>query len=320
MIYLDDGHIRQMGLDWPELAETIRKTALLHGTEEIAQPLKPYLRFRDPANRIIAMPAFVGGDVEACGIKWIASYPGNLGRGLPRAHSALVLNDPATGEPIAFIKGALISALRTAAVSAVMLDAWLKRRGAASFSAGIVGFGPIGRTHLSMLASLFGDRLDQVRLCDLRGVEESAIEDGLRDRTKIVSGWREAYAESDVFLTCTTVGDGYIDLPPRPGTLLLNVSLRDYVEDCVKHLTAAVVDDWTEVCRENTVIERLHLHHGWTRERSVSLKEVLASNGLDRLPPDEPVFFNPMGMAAFDIAAASYYRNKALAMGIGIHL
>lgn len=320
MIYLNDSHIGEMGVDWRELAGTIRQVLRLYGTEEVAQPLKPYLRFRDPANRIIAMPAFVGGEVEACGIKWIASYPGNPARGLPRAHNTIVLNDPATGEPAACFRSNALNALRTAAVSGVMLDAWAAWRGTPSFSAGIVGFGPIGRAHLEMLDSLFGERLETVRLFDPRGVDLQDFDADMRARTFVCRDWREIYDRSDVFITCTTARERYIDRSPRPGALLLNVSLRDYVPDAVKDVNAVVVDDWTEVCRENTDIERLHLLHGWTRERAVTLKEAVIGGGLARFVPGEPVFFNPMGLAAFDIGVAAHYGRKALQTGVGVRL
>lgn len=320
MRYLNDAHIRELGTDWRELTDAIRDAARLYGTDESAQPLKPYLRFRDPANRLIAMPAYLGGTIEACGLKWVASYPGNLERGLPRAHSAIVLNDPATGEPVAFYSGGLLNALRTAAVSGALLDAWLKRRGTAGFKAGIVGFGPIGRAHLAMLGSLFGDRLEEALVFDVRGANAEDADESVRTRTHVVSDWREAHAGSDVFITCTTAARRYIDRAPRPGMLLLNVSLRDYEPDSVKDLHAVVVDDWREVCRENTDIERLHLLHGWTEDRTVALKQALLANGLDRWAADETVFFNPMGLAVFDIAVAAYYWRKALREGIGVEL
>ncbi|CAM3986940.1 2,3-diaminopropionate biosynthesis protein SbnB [Cohnella lubricantis] len=324
MRYLNDGHIRQMGTDWRRLTAVIREAAALYGTEEAVQPLKPYLRFRDPANRLIAMPAYVGSGVDACGVKWVASYPGNLARGLPRAHSVIALNDPSTGEPVAIYSGGLLNALRTAAVSGTMLEAYLKRREEAElpsrFSAGIAGFGPIGRTHLAMLAGLFGSRLEEASVFDPRGASAADIDDGIRSRARIASDWRVAYAEADVFITCTTAAQRYIDRPPRPGMLLLNVSLRDYKPHCVKDLKAVVVDDWREVCRENTDIEQLQQLYGWNEARTVTLKEALLEDGLNRWPAGETVFFNPMGLAVFDIAVAAYYWRTALREGIGVEL
>lgn len=52
---------------------------------EFAQPIKPYLRYNNLKNRIIAMPAYAGGECDMAGIKWIASYPDNINQ-IGRAH------------------------------------------------------------------------------------------------------------------------------------------------------------------------------------------------------------------------------------------
>ena len=49
------------------------------------------------------------------GLKWIASYPGNVQRGFPRASAVLVLNSYETGYPFAILESSIISASRTAA-------------------------------------------------------------------------------------------------------------------------------------------------------------------------------------------------------------
>ncbi len=167
MIYLNDGHIRQLGADWPLLAGLIAQTTAMLGTSETVQPLKPYLRFREPGNRIIAMPAFVGGETEMSGIKWIASFPGNTKLGLPRAHGSIVLNDPTTGAPVAFLCGGLLNELRTAAVSAAMLSAYFQLGRRERYRIGIIGWGPIGKRHYDMIATMFGEKVEGMKLFDI---------------------------------------------------------------------------------------------------------------------------------------------------------
>ncbi len=320
MIYLNDGHIRDIGIDWLALIDRMESAARLMHTDEVVQPLKPYLRFRHPGNRIIAMPAFVGGEVEASGIKWIASFPGNAAQGRPRAHCTLILNDPATGAPVAFFQSQSLNALRTAAVSGVMLRVYMKTQDGMPIRLGIVGWGPIGRHHVKMVSEAFGDRLESVQIYDINGIEPSTVDAKLRKITYTASSWREVYDRSNVFITCTASTDRYIDRTPSPGTLLLNVSLRDYIPSSVQHLKAVVVDDWREVCRENTDIEQLHLLYGLQEHQALTLKSVVFDDALSRFSPDDPIFFNPMGMAAFDITLAAHYLREAKRLGIGIPL
>ena len=96
MLYICERDILAIGIDWDETVSVIEHAVRCLERGDYAQPIKPYLRYRDLTNRIIAMPAFVGGDVNAAGLKWIASFPRNIDRQIPRAHSVVVLNDADT--------------------------------------------------------------------------------------------------------------------------------------------------------------------------------------------------------------------------------
>ncbi|MCZ8521323.1 MULTISPECIES: 2,3-diaminopropionate biosynthesis protein SbnB [Paenibacillus] len=320
MIYLHDRHILEIGIDWPMLTGLMEETVRIKAEGDCVHPLKPYLRFRDRANRIIAMPAFVGGSVDMAGIKWIASFPNNRRLGLPRAHNTMILNDPATGEPAAFIHSGLLSAIRTAAVSGLMMEAFLAGRPSAKLRRGIVGCGPVGRMHLDMCTALFGDKLERIALYDLLPIDMDTVPEAARAKIEIADDWRQVYRNSDIFITCTVSAERYIDEPPRKGALLLNVSLRDYKPESVAKVPVVVVDDWQEVCRENTDIERLHLQYGLLPSAVLTLEDVICHDKLDACNGEEAVFFNPMGLAVFDISAAKFYLQEALRLGKGIRL
>ncbi|WP_276355208.1 2,3-diaminopropionate biosynthesis protein SbnB [Cohnella caldifontis] len=321
MLVLNDGQIRSLGFRWPELADRIERAVRVLDNGDFAQPIKPYLRYRDPRNRIIAMPAFLGGEFDMAGIKWIASFPGNLELGLPRAHGVIVLNRADTGQPTAILAGGAPNLLRTAAVSGLMLRRWLETRPeAAPLRIAIFGWGPIGRAHFDMCASLFGDRIGRFLLHDPRGVEAASIPQAWRDRTDIVPEWQEAYGGCNVCITCTVADRRYIDRPPADGALLLNVSLRDYRIEALRSLQAIVVDDWEEVCRENTDIELLHRENGLLPAGTASIADVVCRDALRGWDPAEPVLFCPMGMAVFDLAVAGYLAGLARQAGVGTEI
>ncbi|XYI02622.1 2,3-diaminopropionate biosynthesis protein SbnB [Sorangium sp. So ce1128] len=320
MLYLNEKDLHKIGINWHEIVAVIEHAVHCLGREDFAQPIKPYLRYRDPKNRIIAMPAFLGGTSNVAGLKWIASFPGNIEKGLPRAHSVVVLNDADTGRPIAIINTALLSVIRTAAVSGLMMTQLNQVRPLSDFNLGITGFGPIGQYHLRMCASLFGAKLRQARVYDPRPVDADA---GGVDpkRLTIARSWQEAYDDADVFMTCTVSQAPYIDRAPKAGSLQLNVSLRDYKTDIFEHLKGSiVVDDWAEVCREKTDIEVFHLEKGLRKEDVRSIVDVVCGAALKGCPPGQPIMFNPMGMGVFDMAVAKYYYRKALAMEVGTQL
>jgi N-[(2S)-2-amino-2-carboxyethyl]-L-glutamate dehydrogenase len=306
MKYINEEHIAKGGIDWRNTISVIENAVKCMVVGDFAQPVKPYLRYRDLKNRIIAMPAFVGGNINTAGIKWIASFPDNLNKGLPRAHSVVILNNAETGEPIAIICTALLSVIRTASVSGLVIRDYLKSRNIQKIKIGITGFGPIGQYHLKMCESLLGDRIESFLVYDIRQIQPDLL--CMSDRLQIVNSWEEAYLEADIFITCTVSQAPYIDKKPKPGSLHLNVSLRDYQTSVYEWFQdSIIVDDWDEVCRERTDIEMMNLEKGLVKTKTKSIKDIVQHDCLSNYPTDAAILFNPMGMAVFDIALGSFY-------------
>ena len=110
---------------------------------------------------------------------------------------------------------------------------------------GIVGFGPIGQYHLRMCADVLGDTLEEVRLYDLKSIAKEVIPSVVVEKVTLVESWQDAYTEADVFITCTVSKTPYIDQQPKPGSLHLNVSLRDYKTTVFPWFEKGIiVDDW----------------------------------------------------------------------------
>jgi ornithine cyclodeaminase len=321
MIYLNEKNLKQIGINWEETIKVIEDAVMCLDNKDFSQPVKPYLRYKDLKNRIIAMPAYVGGGFNVAGIKWIASFPDNKKKGIARANSVVVLNNADTGEPTAIINTALLSIIRTVSVSGLMAKYFDKARKLQNFKLGIVGFGPIGQYHLKMFMDLFGDRIEKVFLFDINSINKDLIDCKHKDKIVITNNWEEAYLDSDVFVTCTVSKDRYIDKKPKNGSLQLNVSLRDYKEEAFEYLkNNIVVDNWEEVCRENTDIEMMHKEKGLNEEDVKDISDVICRNFMETTEEGSAVMFNPMGMGIFDIAIGQYYYDQAKDEKIGKEL
>jgi 2,3-diaminopropionate biosynthesis protein SbnB len=321
MIYLNEAHIYQIGIDWKEIVTQIEEAVRLLKKNDYAQPIKPYLRYRNFVNRIIAMPAFIGGSFNISGIKWIASFPDNIKRNIPRAHSVVILNDADTGQPVAIINTALLSIIRTAAVSGLIINWFDKARPLRNCRIGIIGWGPIGQNHLRMSAAILGEKIQEVVLYDLRPIDKDKIDFFDPAKIRVANNWQDCYLDSDIVMTCTVSKAPYIDQKPKKGALLLNVSLRDYEADIYDYVKKSViVDDWDEVCRENTDIENMHRKKGLQKEDTKSIIDVVCGDCLKEFAPDESIMFNPMGMAVFDITVGAYYLSLAKKKHIGNEL
>ncbi len=321
MLYLNENHLHEVGIQWQSLVDVIEEAVRCLGRQDFAQPIKPYLRYRDLKNRIIAMPAFIGGEFDIAGIKWIASFPDNIHKGIPRAHSVVILNRAETGQPVAIINTALLSILRTAAVTGLMIRYFNRLRPLKNAKLAVIGWGPIGQYHLRMALDLLGDKISRIFLYDLRPIDKTSIDFIPQDKVVVAENWQQAYMDTDVFITATVSKAPYIDKPPKKGSLQLNISLRDYKTDMFDYVkNSIIVDNWEEICREKTDIEMMHLEKGLQMEQTKSIIDMVVDHCMKDYPPDAPIMFNPMGMAVFDMAVGAYYFKEAQKKGIGQEL
>jgi len=121
-------------------------------------PPKVGIHPRPQDSFVHAMPAYLRGSEQdggedLVGMKWVAGFATNNGRGLPAIHALVILNDPATGLPTAILDGGSITAARTAAVSGVAI----RRFGPVIHRpprATLIGAGVQGRSHLPVLGHL----------------------------------------------------------------------------------------------------------------------------------------------------------------------
>ena len=181
--------------------------------------------------RMNGLAAYIGGDWEVAGIKWVPSFPKNpYQSNLPRANALIILNDTHTGMPKAIMDGTVISAMRTGAVSGVGAK-YLARKN--SEVAAIIGMGVQARTQAMALKETL-PKLKEIR--GFRRTREKGLEDAKEIekltgvKTVAVESVEKAVRGADVVVTATCADEPLVHQSwLKKGCLLIHVG--SYLEE-----------------------------------------------------------------------------------------
>ncbi|MGI5397358.1 2,3-diaminopropionate biosynthesis protein SbnB [Streptomyces sp. CA-251251] len=302
----------------PELVEVVRAAYLTHDAGQSANPHSSFLRFpRQDRSRVISLPAYLGGEFEVAGNKWIASFPDNTRHGIPRASATLILNDCVTGYPFACMESSIVSASRTAASAVLGAQTLLGARRARRV--GIVGTGLIAHHVWRFLRDLDWE-IGAFRLFDLDPAATGRLGAAMAKDTQaeiVAAGAvEEAFADCDLVVLTTVAGEPHLHDPRllAHNPVVLHLSLRDLSPDMI--LAAQnFTDDVDHAVRERT---SLHLTEERTGNRDF-IDGTLAGLLRGRLRRDHgrPAVFSPFGLGVLDLAVGKWVHDRVVAAGRG---
>jgi ornithine cyclodeaminase len=300
----------------PEVIEVVKRGYIAHGQQQTLNPNSYFLLFpQKPNSRIIALPAYVGGDVNVAGIKWIGSFPDNVKKGFPRASAVLILNDFESGYPFACLEASIISAARTA--GSAVLAAQLLNGGKRSVrSVGIVGTGLIARYVYQFLRAS-GWELGALHLHDLGPGESERFRDHLPDPSahpeiRIHAEVSSLMRESELVVLATTAPKPYLTDPAliAHNPIVLNLSLRDVAPALILE-SFNVVDDVGHVMNAGTSPHLTEQQVGNRDFVTGSLPELIA--GRCQVDRSKPIIFSPFGLGVLDLAVGRWVYDRARA-------
>ncbi len=303
------------------IVEKIRQAYLAHDRGESSLPHSTFLTFPHlKRERIIGLPAYLGGDLSVAGLKWIGSFPENTKRGLDRASAVILLNSLETGRPQAILEGAAISAKRTAASAALAAQAL--RPGKQADSASFIGCGLINREICRFLAAL-NPEIERLALFDIEPENAQRQKAELRrlfpqTEVVVVESVESALGFSDLVSFATTAIEPHVSSLEacQPGAVVLHISLRDLTPQCLLDCDN-VTDDIDHVCRANTSI---HLAEQLTGSREFvrcTLAQILSGAAPARVSHDTLAVFSPFGLGVLDMAVAKWVCEQAVERGLG---
>jgi N-[(2S)-2-amino-2-carboxyethyl]-L-glutamate dehydrogenase len=311
------------GLDMDACLRVIGDTLELHHRGETVAPMKAVIHWSDDLDtdeklgRIMAMPAYVGGETRMAGLKWIPSVPSNPKRGLPRGIGVILLSDPETGLPRAFMDGTVVSAMRTGAVSGIAARE-LARDGASVL--GLLGAGVQARTQLMALERAL-PTLEEIRVFDLDREKAKRLAGEQTDGPgrRVVERPEDAVRDCDVVVPATMAPSPFIPAAwLAPGAVAVSVSSLDFDVDTVPAADLLVADDVEhETGHAARLFARADAAGLLDRDAVVPLGAIVAGAHPGRASDDDLVVVSPIGLGTEDVAWAAYVFRRAEELGLG---
>lgn len=316
-LYLSQEDVMSLHLSWQEIIDRVELALREHGEKTVENPPKPGVHSK--SNSFIhAMPAYLK-KMNAMGIKWVSGYPDNYKVGLPSITGLIVLNCPETGRVLAVMDCRWITAVRTAAVTALTVKYFARRN---SRVLGIVGAGVQGLMNYTILARYF----PSLEICKVFDIRPEAIASmiekvGGRYATKIVqtASVQEAVNDSDIVITCTQklakpiVRRQWL----KRGVLALPLEAnRAWDDEALFSMDKFVIDD----LEQGRLYQQGGAFAGGIPQIYAETGEVVAGLKKGREHDDESIMVINIGLACEDISLGTYAYEKARSRGIGTEL
>jgi ornithine cyclodeaminase/alanine dehydrogenase-like protein (mu-crystallin family) len=269
---------------------------------EAHNPLRQGIRAPGAKGLLGLMPAWRGGDTPYYALKEVCVFPENPSRGLDTHLGAVILHDGETGAPLAFVNASAVTAIRTAAVSAVATKLLARKE---SRVLAILGAGVQAASHLRAIP-LVRD------ICEVRIFSRSRAK-AERFGVTVVDSVEEAVRGADVIVTATSSREPILRrewIAPGAHINAVGSSIA-----AARELDAeTVVGSSLYVDRRESTLNESGDYLGAAGAGAViraEIGEILTGAAAGRTSEDEITLFKSLGLAIEDLASAAFLFDKA---------
>lgn len=256
-------------------------------------------------------------DQNEFGIKVVSVYDDNPNINLPRINATVLVLDPMTGAPIAFMDGTSLTAIRTGAGGGVAADL-LSRQDAKTV--GLFGAGVQSRAQLQAVMAIRD--IKHVNLISRTEASAQQLADEISQwndalKVNIASTPRQLVEAADIVICATTSASPLFDGNDlKPGTHITAVGTfvpekREVDTTTIRRANRIVVDS-REACLEEAgdlIIPNAQI--------DAEIGEIINGDKQGRQSADEITFFKSVGVSVQDAVAAASVLSKAESMGLG---
>ncbi|MEE1926545.1 tyramine oxidase subunit B [Pseudomonas sp. 148P] len=294
--------------------------------------------------RMMAMPAYLGGNFRTSGCKWYGSNIANREKGLPRSILMFTLNDADSGAPLAYMSANLLSAYRTGAIPGVGARHLARKD---SKVIGLLGPGVMGKTTVAA----FMAACPQVDTIKIKGRGQRSLDSFVAwvketypqiTTIKIVDSLEEVVRDSDLVTYCSTGEVGDPSKYPlvrrewvKPGAFLAMPAPCSICEGMEQHDIRKVVDNtglyqaWYEELPKpaHNYVPLVGVRYmdmiaegKLQAEQVEDIGKIIAGDAPGRLNDEEIILMSVGGMPVEDLAWGTVVYRKAVELGIGVKL
>ena len=317
VVVLSNAEVREL-LPLGECIDVMTKALIDLTNGNIWHPLRTVVRPPEEQSLMGMMAAHRSAPTADYGIKVVCIFPGNRARGLESHFGTVTLFDGETGAPLAIVDAGAVTAVRTAAVSAVATRE-LARTDATRLA--VLGAGIQARAHLEALAAVRPFASARIWGRTEAHAQSVAEEADVPFPVEIAESARAAVADADVVATTTASSEPIIAhewLAPGAHINAVGSSIPTAREiDASTMAAAALFADRRESFYAEAGDYLLAVDEIGPREVRAELGEVLTGAGDGRRSDDELTLFKSLGLAAEDLAAVEHLYRRATETGLG---
>jgi ornithine cyclodeaminase len=317
MLILNQQQIENL-LSPKEVINAIENAFALFHKEQFHMPDRMHAHYKDTT--LLLMPCFTD---QFFGTKLVSVNPENVKADKPAIYGSMILNNAQTGEPLALMNGAALTAVRTGAVGATGIKHTSKE---SAQTLGLIGTGVQGYTQAIFTAAV--RPIKQINVYDLDRNRLNEFVDKLQKRLPSitinpVNSSKELLAESEVIVCATSSNQPVL---PDEANLLkgkhfigigsYKPDMREFPDSLFSLIENAWVD--TPFAAKESGDLAIPIANNLIQENQVNtISNLVANNKFDK---SETTFFKSVGMALFDVVVAEYMYKKAIKENIGTQL
>jgi ornithine cyclodeaminase/alanine dehydrogenase-like protein (mu-crystallin family) len=305
----------------------MRTAMALPATGGALQPVRTALRKPDGSGLLGMMPGFIpisaSGDPARLGIKVMTVFSGNFGTDLGSHQGMVLLFDAESGQPIAIIEAREITAIRTAAASAVATDVLAQQKPGGVLA--VFGYGEQAMAHIDAILQVRSIRRVLVWGRNSQRAEAFAANASARFAVQATMTVQveDAVAVADILCTTTAAEEPFLmGRWLRPGQHL--------------NVVGSSIPTTAEIDHEAVVRSRffvdfidsaLALAGEFRRARDAglvadthiiaSIGDVLSGRAVGRRAADEITLFKSLGMICEDLVSACFILSEAERLDVG---